>query len=140
MDWALPTDQVLAKVSPDPNAAGSSIKKGESHQGPDRSQGAERPSRLMQPGARGRETGRCVASSLCQRSHANLCLLLATKIRLRHGRAMWRNIFGGRAPHFQGHRNLTDELIGLLTDCYNFVALHVVAMQTNDSRKERAKC
>jgi len=62
------------------------------------------------------------------------------KFRSRHGCAVWRNIFGGRAPHFQGHRNLTDELIGLLTDCYNFVVLHVVAMQTNDSRKERAKC
>src|SRR3984893_4485005 len=56
---ALPTDQVLAKVSPDPNAAGSSIKKGESHQGPGRSEGAGRPSRLMQPAVRGREPGRC---------------------------------------------------------------------------------
>jgi hypothetical protein len=60
MDWTLPTDQVLAKVSPDPNAAGSSLKKGESHQGPDRSEGAGRPEPAdVQPAARGREPVRC---------------------------------------------------------------------------------
>jgi hypothetical protein len=59
MDWAPPTDEMLAKMSPDPNAAGSSTKKGESRQGPDRLEGAGRPSRLMQPAARGCETGRC---------------------------------------------------------------------------------
>ena len=51
MDWALPTDEVLTKMSPDPTAAGSSIKKGESDQKPDRSEGGGRPSQLMQPAA-----------------------------------------------------------------------------------------
>jgi hypothetical protein len=101
--------------------------------------GDGRPSRLIQPAAGGREPGRCcklIVSAIPRQPVP----APDTKIRSRPGCAMWRNTFGGRAPHFQGHRNLTDKLIGLLTDCYHFVALHVVAMQTNDSGKEMAKC
>jgi hypothetical protein len=80
MDWALPTDQVLAKVSPDPNAAGSSIKKAN----PIKDQIGQKelgdPSRLMCNRLPAGANRFDVANSFRQRSHANLCLLLATKI------------------------------------------------------------